>query len=95
MTLRQAAAHLHFGADVIGHNTEHHSKCESPQQKHGVQQNTGNEIALLQQIDTCIRVQTLCWLQTAQSKELLRMASNTMCFVDSAVMADMKVPTGS
>lgn len=45
--------HLDFRADVIRHHTKHNRKGEGSQQKHGVQQNTRNEVALVQQIDTC------------------------------------------
>ncbi len=45
--------YLDFRADVIRHHTEDNSKCEGSQQKHGVEQNARNEVALIQQIDTC------------------------------------------
>ncbi len=45
--------YLDFRADVIRHHTKDNSKRERSQQKHGVEQNTGNEVALIQQIDTC------------------------------------------
>jgi len=45
--------YLDFRADVIRHHTKDNSKSEGSQQKHGVEQNTRNEVALIQQIDTC------------------------------------------
>lgn len=45
--------YLDFRADVIRHHTKHNSKCEGSQQKHGVEQNARNEVALIQQVDAC------------------------------------------
>ncbi len=45
--------YLDFRADVIRHHTKDNSKSEGSQQKHGVEQNARNEVALIQQIDTC------------------------------------------
>ena len=45
--------YLDFRADVIRHHTKDNSKGEGSQQEHGVKQNARNEVALIQQIDTC------------------------------------------